>query len=75
MKEKTKDLLREEKLKFFIQMYKNFDLKIEECETTSGFDLSNINIAKIDDLWGKDKPEKLRNLKNYMGRKRKKQAD
>lgn len=64
--------LSDEKLKFFIELYKNNELNLEALEKLHGLNFSDVSMNKVTEYWGEndEKSEKLKYLKNYIGKKR-----
>jgi hypothetical protein len=70
----AEEKLSDEKLKLFIELYKNMDgFRLEVLEKVHGFNFSDVCMNKVIEYWGKndEKSEKLEYLKNYIGKKRK----
>ena len=70
----AEEKLSDEKLKFFIELYKNIDgFRLEVLEKVHGFNFSDVCMNKVIEYWGKndEKSEKLEYLKNFIGKKRK----
>ena len=70
----AEEKLSDEKLKFFIELYKNMDgFRLEVLEKVHGFNFSDVCMNKVIEYWGKndEKSEKLEYLKNFIGKKRK----
>ena len=68
----AEEKLSDEKLKFFIELYKNNELNLEALEKLHGLNFSDVSMNKVIEYWGKndEKSEKLKYLKNYIGKKR-----
>ena len=70
----AEEKLSDEKLKLFIELYKNMDgFRLEVLEKVNGFNFSDVCMNKLIEYWGKngEKSEKLEYPKNYIGKKRK----
>ena len=68
----AEEKLSDEKLKFFIELYKNNELNLEALEKLHGLNFSDVSMNKVIEYWGEndEKSEKLKYLKNYIGKKR-----
>ena len=69
------ELAAEQKLKTFLIIYKTAkDLKLEYFEENNIINFSELDINKVESLWGKNDEykTKLDELKEYIGKKRKK---
>ena len=68
----AEEKLSDEKLKFFIELYKNNELNLEALEKLHGLNFSDVSMNKVTEYWGEndEKSEKLEYLKNYIGKKR-----
>ena len=60
-------------LENIIETYKTLNLKFEDLEKIKNFKylLKEENEKTIDEIWGKEEPEKLNELKIFIGKKRK----
>ena len=68
---KEKEIAKEEKLKMFIIMFKNTpNLDLDKLEKEQIINFSEIDVNKVISIWGNKDEDKLKLLKEYLGKKR-----
>jgi flagellar biosynthesis GTPase FlhF len=76
MAKETKKIENNENWDNFLDVYKKQNISLEILQHIDSFKfIFDMGNEKLEELWGKDELEKLDNLKNFIGKKRKFRAD
>ena len=68
--EKQVEAKAQENLNFCMKMFKNYNIELKDIKEINNFNISEFDINQIDNMWGKDQPEKLKKFKEFIGKKK-----